>query len=119
MIERLQGIASFLSRLRPLILLLAAVFAGLFVFSLLQQGNDRDPVMLPALAAFLWAVLLHSFANLFARVPERPQAHHAWQKRLSLRIRRWAMSIIAIMVMLLTLAVLVLSYQLIRTSLMA
>lgn len=119
MIERLQRIASLLSGLRLPILLLAMLFLGLFVFSLFQQGTDRESAMLPALVGFLWAVLLYSFSRLFAEVPERPQPQHGWRQRLSLRLRRWLMSIIAILVILLTLAVLVLSWQLLRTSVLA
>jgi len=118
MIERLQRIASLLMRLQPLIVLLGLAFIGLFAYSLLQFEGDRNSAMLPAIAGFCWSILLFAIARLFSRVPERPQASHGFWRRWDLRFRRALMTVMAILMLLLTLAVLVLSYQLLRTNFM-
>lgn len=118
MIERLQRIASLLMRLQPLIILLGLIFLAMFAYSLLQFEGDRNSTMLPAIAGFCWAILLFAFARLFSRVPERPQASHGFWRRLNLRFRRGLMTVMAFFMLVLTLAVLLLSYQLLRTNFM-
>lgn len=115
MIERLHLIASILARIQGLILGLAILFAGLFVYSLFQFRADGDSLMMPAIAGFCWAAVLYACARLFARIPEKPGPHHGFTRRLSLRLRRAAMGLMAIIMLALTLMVLVVSYQLIRT----
>lgn len=115
MIERLQRIASFLARLRPLILLLGLGFVGLFVVSLFGLGGVRnDALMMPAIAGFCWAALLLSVSHLFATVPERPTPQHRFGQRLLLRLRRAAVIFIALVMAVLTVTVLLLSYQMLR-----
>lgn len=116
MIERLQRIASVLLRVQALILLSGLVFMGLFAWGLFQLESDRNTLMLPALAGFCWSLLLFAFARLFNEVPERPQSTQRLGRRWSLKIRRALMSVMAVLMLLLTLAVIVLSYQLLRTN---
>lgn len=118
MIERLQLIASFLGRLIPLIVVLAVCCAVLFAYSLFQFRGQNNTFMLPALAGFCWLLLLYSYARLFARIPEKPGPGQGFFRRLSLRFRRALMTVLALLMLLLGLAVLVLSYQLVRTWLM-
>ena len=113
MIERLQLIASFLARHQGLILLLLVAFAALFTYSLFQFRGDGDSLMMPALAC--WALTLLAYARLFAQIPEKPDKQHGFLRRQSLRLRRAAMHVLALMLILVGLAVLVLSYQLLRT----
>lgn len=115
MIERLQRIASLLSRLRLPILLLTLLFAGLFVVDLYRQDSADSALMLPALVGFFWSALLYSYAHLFAQLPDRPRPEHGFWQRLNLRFRRLLMTIMALLMFVLTLAVVVLSYQLLRT----
>lgn len=118
MIERLQLIASFLQRLQTLLLVLLLLFAGLFAFSLFQYQGDSGSLMLPAIVGFCWALLLIAFARIFAEIPERPGRQHGWLRRLGLRFRRGMMTIMAVLILALSLAVLILSYQLLRTYFM-
>jgi hypothetical protein len=115
MIERLQLIASFLARHQGLILLLLVAFAALFTYSLFQFRGDGDSLMMPALAGICWALTLLAYARLFAQIPEKPDKQHGFLRRQSLRLRRAAMHVLALMLILVGLAVLVLSYQLLRT----
>lgn len=119
MIERLQRIASILMRLQPLIIILGLAFLALFAYSLLQFEGDRNSALLPAIAGFCWANLLFAFGRLFNQIPERPQAGHGFWRRWDLRFRRTLMTGMAILMLLLTLAVLLLSYQLLRTNFMS
>ncbi|MCI5106211.1 MAG: hypothetical protein MRY76_05845 [Pseudomonadales bacterium] len=115
MIERLQLIASFLARHQGVILFLVLAFAALFAYSLFQFQGDGDSLMMPALAGFCWALTLLAYARLFAEIPEKPGKHHGFLQRQSLRLRRAAMQLLALLLILVGLAVLVLSYQLLRT----
>ena len=115
MIERLQRIASLLLRLQLLFILLGIVFAALFVYSLFQFQGDSGSYMLPAIAGFSWAMLLISFAHLFANVPASPGEQDAMLTRWSLKLRRTLMTLMALVMLGLTGAVLLLSWQLIRT----
>lgn len=116
MIDRLQRIASTLDTMKWLLLVLALVFASVFVWALLEpMGSEGESPMLPAIAGFCWMVLLYSFAALFARIPEPPQRSHGWRRRMSLKLRRGLMTVMAVLMLALGLAVLVLSWQLMRT----
>lgn len=119
MIERLQLIASFLARVRWLILVLGLGLAILFVLSLFQpESVGGDQLMLPAVAGFCWMVLLYSFSRLFITVPEKPGPEHGWIRRLGLKFRRGLMWLMGLAMIALGVAVLVLSYQLLRTYFM-
>lgn len=115
MIERLQRIASLLLRLRLLFVILGVLFAGLFVYSLFQFQGDSGSYMLPAIAGFCWAMLLLSFAHLFAELPASPSDQDGMLTRWSSKLRRSLMTGMALVMLGLTGAVLLLSWQLIRT----
>lgn len=120
MIERLQRIASFLARIRLLILGLGLGFLGLFVASLFSAaGVGNDALMMPAIAGFCWAGLLLSYSLLFAELPEQPGPQHGFLRRISLRLRRALMSLLALLMLGLTGVVVVLSYQMLRLFLAA
>jgi len=119
MIERLQGIASVLLKLRIPILLLALTSGVLFVASVLQMEGDRNSMLLPSLAGFCWAALLFAFAHLFAAIPERPRPSHGLLKRWSLEFRRFLMTVMAILMLVLTVTVVILTWQLLRTNFMS
>jgi hypothetical protein len=115
MIERLQRIASVLLRLQILLILLAVLFAGLFVYSLFQFQGDSGSYMLPAVAGLCWAMLMLSFAHLFAELPAPAAQEDGLLRRWSYKLRRTAMTAMALVMLGLTGAVMLLSWQLIRT----
>jgi hypothetical protein len=115
MIERLQLIATFLGRIQPLIIVLGLVCLLLFLLGLFQAGGvTDDELMLPALAGFCWAVLLFSCARLFRHVPAVPAPGAGIRTRLSIRLRRGLLWLLAIALLVVGLAVLVLTWQLLR-----
>ena len=115
MIERLQRIASFLARLRLLIVLLGLFFLGLFTVSLFGLGGvANDALMMPAIAGFCWAALLYAHGRLFVQVPEKPHAGQGFFTRLSLSLRRAVMACLGLLLLATTAVVLVLTWQMLR-----
>jgi len=120
MIERLQRIAGFLSRLRALIVSLALAFLALFTAALFELAGIRyDDFLVPSLIGFCWAVTLLSFAGLFARVPARPDSGTGFLRRLRVRAQRGMFWLLALLMLGLTAALLMFSSQLLRTWLSA
>ncbi len=116
MIERLQQIASYLQKFRPILMLLALGFLFLFVAALFELGDvPYDAYSVPAVVGFIWAVALLSIGGLFARVPPRPARHMPLLRRLKVRLLRAAVYCIAVVMLVLTGALFMLSSQLLRT----
>ena len=119
MIERLHRIATLLSRYRPVLLILAALGFILVLGSLV--GNPwlaSYEWLMPALALFLWALLLYSLSWLFLTIPGPEQSGMAWRQRIARRFRRALLWVAAALFLALSAAVLFLSYQLLRVSLL-
>ena len=116
MIERLQGIATFLSNIRLLIVGLGIGFLAIFVLSLFDTGYlDGDDWLIPALVGLCWCLTLFSVSKIFATVPAKPDSGSGWRIRLSVTIRRGLLWVLALLMTSLGLVLLVLSYQLLRT----
>lgn len=90
-----------------LILVLLVLLGGTLLFSGSRTG---DILMIPAILLFVWFLLLFSFLNLFAHVPERKQRGGLFA-RLLLFLKRGFYYIFALAMLGLTLAVLVTTYQ--------
>ncbi len=120
MLERLQPIARRLWQFRLLLLLLAII--GLLGFSLslfdapVLKGAQ---VMMPSLVLLFWAMTGLSFGSLFSEIPQQPTADAGMGLRWSLKIKRSVYWIIGAGMIGLVLALVVLSYQLIRAWSMA
>lgn len=119
MIERLHRIATLLSRFRALLLLLAGGCLSLVVLSLIENPwLESETWLMPAIAAFLWLLLLYSLSFLFLNIPVPDEPGLSWDQRLSRRLRRGGLWVLGVMFLALSAAVLLLSYQLIRVSLL-
>ena len=120
MIERLQRIATMLSRFNLLILALTIVSAGVFSVSLFQNPwLDGDVWLIPSLVALCWTLTMLCLTSLFINIPAKAGKGDGWRKRLSSFIRRGIMWDLGFLFLLLSLALVVLSYQLLRTWFMA
>ncbi len=120
MIERLQTIATFLSRFRSLILVLGLIFVGLFLLKLFEVGPAADyDLLIPSIVSFCWAITLYSFSILFVNVPPKPDAKAGFWARWRARIKRGIVWELAILMLILSAAVLILSFQLLRAWYMA
>jgi hypothetical protein len=116
MIERLQLIASFLHRLRLLIVAAGLAFLLAFGLSLFELGglNGRDH-LIPSLLGFSWAITLFSCASLFLQVPPLPAAGSGFRIRWRIKLRRGLLWLLGIFMIGLTSALLILSYKLLST----
>jgi len=120
MIERLQRIATILSRFRLLILALGIVSACVFAVSLFQiPWLDGDVWLIPSLVALCWFLTLHSLNSLFLYIPPKAEKGESWRNRMSISMRRGALWLLGLAFVSLTLAVLILSFELLRTWFMA
>lgn len=116
MIERLQRIATFLHRFRLFFAALGAVSLGVFSLSLFQNPwLEGDIWMIPGLIAFCWALALYSLLAMFQHIPAKVDKSEGWRKRMSVSIRRGALWLAGVSIILLSGALLILSYQLLRT----
>lgn len=120
MIERLQLIASFLHRIRLLIIGAGLLFLLAFSLSLFGAGGfNSSEHLIPALVGFVWAVTGYSCANVFLHVPPPPAADCGFLERWRIKLRRGFYWILALLMLGLTISVVILSYELLRTWSMA
>lgn len=115
MIERLQRIASLLVRFRLPIIILGGCCLVLLVLSVIEDPwLQDDRLLMPSLLGFCWALMLYSTGEIFQTLPEQVTADTGWRRRLALRIRRLFLSLLGLLMLVSTAALLVLSYQLLR-----
>ncbi|NKB34645.1 MAG: hypothetical protein GKR91_16250 [Pseudomonadales bacterium] len=116
MIERLQRIATFLHRFRLFIIALGVASFGIFAISLFQNPwIDGEVWLIPSLLSLSWSLALYTAIALFQHIPERVDKSEGWRKRTSIAIRRGALWLAGASFLLLSGALIVLSYQLLRT----
>ena len=77
-----------------------------------------DRWLLPAFMGCMWFLVLYSLSQLFFYVPPPIDSSHNWRQRLSLRIRRSGLWILGAAFLLLSLSLIILTYQLLRVSFM-
>ena len=119
MIERLQKFAKVLSRIRYILLLLAGTCAVLTLLSLIDNpwlADDRW--LLHSFMGFLWVLMLYTASEVFPRLPPAVASAENWRQRLSYRLRRGMMWLLAVLFLSLTVSLILLSYQLLRVSFM-
>ena len=115
MIERLQAIAIFLAYFRLLIFGLAIGFLTIIMLSLFANPwLNGDDWLIPAVMGLCWSLTLYSFSQLFAVVPARAADDASWRIKLSVVTRRGLLWVLALLMTSLSLALLVLSYELLR-----
>ncbi|MEQ8954980.1 MAG: hypothetical protein RL120_12685 [Gammaproteobacteria bacterium] len=120
MIDRLHSLARKLIRGRFLFISLAALSIVVLLASLLSvAGLSADVHLVPAILVFCWSATLLSFAGLLSNVPSKPDKTVRWRQRLAIRLQRFTLGMLGLLVVALSIAVLVLSWQLLRTWLTA
>tara|TARA_B110000014_G_C19727847_1_gene380217 strand:+ start:211 stop:579 length:369 start_codon:yes stop_codon:yes gene_type:complete len=116
MIKRLQRIASFLKKIRFLIIGLGVMSLLLLLASFFDNPWIESEIWtIPSLLLFCWSLALFSLEELFINVPEKLEKTVSWRLRVSNTIRRAGFRILGMALILLSAALLILSYQLIRT----
>ena len=119
MIERLQKFAKVLSRISYILLLLAGACAGLILLSLIDNpwlADDRW--LLHSFTGFLWLLMLYTLSQVFPRLPPPAESGENWRQRLSYRLRRGMMWLLAMLFISLSVSLILLSYQLLRVAFM-
>ena len=115
MIERLQRIAIILHRLRPLIILLGILGLAGFILSAVNPTWWEGAAWLgPCGLLFCWCLTLYSVAGVFSRVPPRASPEMGWWQRCKINARRVVVWFLAILMVILTLTMVVLTYQMLR-----
>ncbi|MCY4358811.1 MAG: hypothetical protein OXD01_14970 [Gammaproteobacteria bacterium] len=117
MIELLQIIAFLLRPWRLLLL-------GMSVFSLLLAGLSvtdnpwlaSDEWLVPAVVSLMWSLMFYSLSFLFLSVPPQPDSNAQWRYRLVVRVIRTGLGLLALGFVALSLALLVLTWQLVRAA---
>lgn len=116
MIERFQAIATFLGKFKLLIVALILCSTLLLILSLIDNPYlQRDDTLIPSFILFFWCLTIYSFSQLFANVPAKPDSSMAWRARMAVRLRRGLLWILAVLMTSLSLAVVILTYELLRT----
>lgn len=117
MIDRLQEIASALSRFRGVLLMLAALSFVVAVLSLIENPwLAEDAWLMPSVAALLWWLNLYSLSFLFLSVPAATREGLSWRQRMSRKLRRGVAWAAALLFLFLTAALVLLTYQLLRVA---
>ena len=115
MIERLQRIAIFLYRFRFFIIALGILSLGVCAVSFFQNPWINGEVwLIPSVLSLSWSLALYSVIALFQQVPEKADKSEGWRIRASNSIRRGVLWLAALSLVLLTGALIILSYQLLR-----
>ena len=115
MIERFKRIATILKKIRPVIIFCLTLSLFLMLFSVLQSSLLSFEIwLIPSFLAFCWFLALFSFGEIFSFVPELSTRQASWSKRLLNSMHRtWYRSLGAVSVCVF-IALIILSYQLLR-----
>ncbi|MDG2140719.1 MAG: hypothetical protein P8K27_04415 [Gammaproteobacteria bacterium] len=116
MIERLQRIASFLAKIRFVIIILGTFSFLVLVISFIDNPwFDSELWSIPSLLLFCWSLALFSLEELFVGVPKKLDKGASWHSRIWNTMRRFGLRVLGLAFIILSTALLVLSYQLLRT----
>ncbi|MDP6097365.1 MAG: hypothetical protein QGG67_15490 [Gammaproteobacteria bacterium] len=111
----MKKFATHIQRFMPFIVvtgIISLFLAGTSLFNI--DGLPGDEALIPGLVLFCWACMLYCFARLFISVPARPARGAGLKLRFAVALRRGLLWLFAIAALTLSLALVVLSYELIR-----
>lgn len=75
---------------------------------------SSDGLLMPAILGFCWALMLYSTGEIFQTLPGKASAETTFRRRLLARLRRLIYWVLGLLTVFSSLALLVLSYQLLR-----
>ncbi len=120
MIERLQGIARTIQKLRWILGLLAlAAVAAVFASLVANPWLADDRWLMPGVVALCWSLALLSFGRMFESVPPAATRDMPWHRRLARKMQRGLLWLLGLAMIGLSVAVLLLSWQLLRVWMMS
>jgi len=113
MLEILSSISSRLRWLRPILTIVGLVCLGIFCSSLFDIGYFSEEVyLIPSLAGFIWSLLFFILLNAFANIPSKGIKTIAFFTNVKYWFVRLAYSILAVILLLMSVAGLILSLKL-------
>ena len=98
-----------------LIFVLAGLSLTVLVLSVLDNPLlDSDALLMPAILGFCWALMLYSTGELFQSIPDKAGREATFRRRIAVRLRRGLLWVLGILTIASGVALLILSYQLMR-----
>lgn len=92
------------------LMVLAGVLLGMIL--LLSGSHQQDVLMIPAILFFVWVTMAFSCINLFAHVPQRPQARVGVVHRMLVAFKRGFYYLFALVMAIISVGLLVTTWQL-------
>ena len=113
MLEFLSSISKKLVWTKPITLMITLIFVIILLSSIFNVGYFKDDIyLIPSLVGALWAGLLFNLVHVFPHLPQKPNTDIALLSRLKLRLMRFIFSFLALGFLILTVAVVILSFKL-------
>ena len=112
----LKGLSSISKRLvwaKPILVVVSLLFVGMLLSSVFGVGYFKDDVyLMPGLVGALWAGLLFNLVNIFPHFPSKPNKDITFFSRLKIWFIRFMFSLLAIVFLVLSVVVVMLSFKL-------
>lgn len=115
MLEKLAALSRKLRWARPVTVIAGLVCCALFIASIFGWANlQTDSYLIPSLLGMAWSALCFAMITLFPHVPAAPANNTAFFSKAKVRLQRGLFYLLGLLFLLLSAAMLALSYQLIR-----
>ncbi|MBV1879138.1 MAG: hypothetical protein KUG79_15965 [Pseudomonadales bacterium] len=112
MIEMLGAISTKLRWAKVLVCLLGVCFFGLFVSSIFNvPATNSDEYLLPSVVGVIWSALFFLLIATFSNIPSKPLKQDKFFVKLKVRIKRSGYHVLGVIFVVLTIAVLMLSFK--------
>ena len=112
----LKGLSSISKRLvwaKPITVVVSLLFVAMLLSSMFGVGYFKDDVyLMPSLVGALWAGLLFNLVNFSPHFPSKPNKDITFFSRLKIRFIRFMFSLLAIVFLVLSAVVVMLSFKL-------
>ena len=112
-LETFSVISTRLYWSKPIVVVLGLVFVSVFVASILGLGGfDTAALLIPSLLGFFWSAIYFILLTMFPSVPPRPGKEVKLLRRIKIRFQRRMYYLLALILIILTMAILFLSLKL-------
>lgn len=113
MLRKLKHFAIRYAALRVPALLMALLMIPVILWILFTSHTQaQDIYLIPALVPFAWLLLLYAMLSLFPAIPDRASRELPWYERFPIAWRRGLYGVLAVMMLLVTLSLVVITLQL-------
>ena len=113
MIENISVLSRKLYWFKPFTYLIGVGFLCLFIYTLLvSDSSAQDVYLIPSIVGILWCLIFNILITLFRVVPSKPDAKAKLFVKLKARLDRGIYYLFALIFIVLSIAVLVMSFRL-------